>query len=94
LISLWNRLRNCDFVIFAINSLEFNPNGKEFIEAEIQIRTVAMDFWASLEHKLKYKKDVQNAEEIVKKLKDCADFIEILDYQMQGIRDEIDRTQE
>ena len=53
-----------------------------------------MDFWASLEHKLKYKKDVQNAEEIVRKLKACADSIEILDYQMQSVRDEIDRTKE
>ena len=29
---LWNRLRNCEFIISAINSLEFNPSGKEFIE--------------------------------------------------------------
>ncbi len=63
-------------------------------KVEIQIRTIAMDFWASLEHKLKYKKDVQNAEEIVRKLKACADSIEILDYQMQSVRDEIDRTKE
>ena len=60
----------------------------------MQFRTIAMDFWASLEHKLKYKKDVQNAEEIVRKLKACADSIEILDYQMQSVRDEIDRTKE
>lgn len=32
LTSLWNRLRNCEFIISAINSLEFNPSGKEFIE--------------------------------------------------------------
>lgn len=48
LISLWNRLRNCDFVISAINSLEFNPNGKEFIEkcfddGKIHIRLVGSD---------------------------------------------------
>lgn len=48
LISLWNRLRNCDFVISAINSLEFNPNGKEFIEkcfddGKMHIRLVESD---------------------------------------------------
>lgn len=59
-------------------------------KVEIQIRTVAMDFWASLEHKLKYKKDVENTEEIVAKLKACADSIGLLDYQMQEIRDQID----
>ena len=50
-----------------------------------------MDFWASLEHKLKYKKNVENSEEIVEQLKKCADSIEKLDYQMQEIRDGIDR---
>lgn len=59
-------------------------------KVEIQIRTVAMDFWASLEHKLKYKKDVANTEEIEWQLKACADSIERLDYQMQDIRDKID----
>ena len=61
-------------------------------KVEIQIRTIAMDFWASLEHKLKYKKDIDNAEEIVGLLKTCADSIEVLDYQMQEIRDKIDSS--
>lgn len=48
LILLWNRLRNCEFIISAINSLEFNPNGKEFIEkcfddGKIHIRLVESD---------------------------------------------------
>ena len=59
-------------------------------KVEIQIRTVAMDFWASLEHKLKYKKSIDNTEEIERQLKACADSIEALDYQMQEIRDKID----
>ena len=59
-------------------------------KVEIQIRTVAMDFWASLEHKLKYKKDIDNTDEIERQLKACADSIEELDYQMQEIRDRID----
>ncbi len=49
-----------------------------------------MDFWASLEHKLKYKKSIDNTEEIERQLKACADSIEALDYQMQEIRDKID----
>ena len=61
-------------------------------KVEIQIRSVAMDFWASLEHKLKYKKDVADTDEIVGQLKACADSIELLDYQMQEIRNKIDRS--
>lgn len=49
-----------------------------------------MDFWASLEHKLRYKNNVNNAEEIERQLRACADSIEELDYQMQEIRDKID----
>ena len=69
-------------------------NEKKYMRAEVQFRTIAMDFWASLEHKLKYKKDVENEESIVKELKNCADFIEALDYQMQGIRNRIDRSRD
>lgn len=58
-------------------------------KVEIQIRTVAMDFWASLEHKLKYKKDIGGTGEIELQLKECADSIESLDYRMQEIRDKI-----
>lgn len=61
---------------------------------EIQIRTMAMDFWASLEHKLRYKKDINNTEEIEQQLKACADSIEALDYQMQEIRNKIDHPAE
>ena len=61
-------------------------------KVEIQIRTIAMDFWASLEHKLKYKKDIHDTGEIEQRLKACADSIEALDYQMQEIRDKIDSS--
>ncbi len=67
----------------------FLSNEKKYMKAEVQFRTIAMDFWASLEHKLKYKKDVENTEEIERKLRACADSIEALDYQMQEIRDKI-----
>ena len=63
------------------------------MNVEVQFRTIAMDFWASLEHKLRYKKnwDRSDADEIVAQLKACADSIEELDYRMQKIRDKIDR---
>lgn len=69
----------------------FLSNEKKHMKVEVQFRTIAMDFWASLEHKLKYKKNVENSEMIVEQLKKCADSIEKLDYQMQEIRDGIDR---
>lgn len=67
----------------------FLSTGKKYMKVEIQFRTIAMDFWASLEHKLKYKRDVKETDEIVAQLKQCADSIEMLDYQMQEIRDKI-----
>lgn len=68
----------------------FLPDEKKYMKVEVQFRTIAMDFWASLEHKLKYKKSIENTEEIERQLKACADSIEALDYQMQEIRDKID----
>ncbi|MEY8337556.1 GTP pyrophosphokinase family protein [Lachnospiraceae bacterium 62-35] len=70
----------------------FLSNEKKYMKVEVQFRTIAMDFWASLEHKLKYKKDVDNTDEIECQLKSCADSIEALDYQMQEIRNKIDNS--
>lgn len=59
---------------------------------EVQIRTIAMDFWASLEHQLRYKKDlehVENAELISEELKQCAETIAQTDERMQSIREKI-----
>ena len=67
----------------------FLPHEKKYMKAEVQFRTIAMDFWASLEHKLKYKKNIENTDEIGVQLKECADSIESLDYRMQEIRDKI-----
>lgn len=72
----------------------FLSNKKMYVKAEVQFRTIAMDFWASLEHKLKYKKNVDNTDEIVERLKQCADSIEELDYRMQEIRNKIDKSRE
>lgn len=71
----------------------FLSHEKKYMNVEVQFRTIAMDFWASLEHKLRYKKnwDRADADEIVAQLKACADSIEELDYRMQKIRDKIDR---
>lgn len=54
--------------------------------AEIQVRTIAMDSWASLEHQMKYKHDIKNPELIVKELKRCADELAACDVSMQTIR--------
>ena len=67
----------------------FFAEGKTPIRAEIQIRTIAMDFWASLEHQLRYKKDLGNNEQyalITQKLTECAHTITATDNQMQDIK--------
>lgn len=68
----------------------FLTNEKKHMRVEVQFRTIAMDFWASLEHKMKYKKDIQNAESISEELKYCADLISQLDRRMEQIRNRID----
>jgi putative GTP pyrophosphokinase len=58
------------------------------VKVEVQIRTIAMDFWASLEHKLFYRKDDldHSSEEVYKKLLSCAQIISQTDLEMQEIR--------
>ncbi|MGN0782293.1 MAG: GTP pyrophosphokinase family protein [Christensenellales bacterium] len=68
----------------------FLSDRKENMVAEVQFRTIAMDFWASLEHKLKYKKNIETPEEIVNELKQCADEISRLDNRMQAIHKRIE----
>ena len=58
---------------------------KVYAPVEIQIRTIAMDFWASLEHQLKYKTSNSIPIELSRQLKDCADKIADTDMQMQQI---------
>ena len=59
---------------------------------EIQFRTIAMDFWASLEHTLKYKKQIDNPEEIASRLSICADVINRVDKYMLDIRNMIEQV--
>lgn len=63
---------------------------KQYMKVEVQFRTIAMDFWASLDHKLKYKKDVEEPEKIAAQLRECADIISGVDERMQQIRDQIE----
>lgn len=64
----------------------FFMDNKELMQVEVQFRTVAMDFWASLEHQIKYKKDIPDAEELVRELKSCADTIAETDRKMLELR--------
>ena len=59
------------------------------VRIELQIRTMAMDFWASLEHQLRYKSDVEIPEHVSDDLKKCADVIAETDQEMQRIAKEL-----
>lgn len=63
-------------------------------KVEIQIRTIAMDFWASLEHKMYYKFEGNAPENIRRELKECADLVGFLDRKMLAINDEIQKYSE
>lgn len=65
-------------------------------KVEIRIRTIAMDFWASLEHKLRYKKNIpeSEAEYLAKELVECASISASLDQRMEAIRDRMEAAQE
>ncbi len=68
----------------------FLSNEKKHMKVEVQFRTIAMDFWASLDHKLKYKKNVKNPDVVAQELLRCADIITEMDQKMQDIRDMIE----
>ena len=59
------------------------------VRIELQLRTIAMDFWASLEHQLRYKSDVKVPPQISDDLKACADVIAATDEEMQRIAKEL-----
>ncbi len=70
----------------------FLSDRAERVKAEVQIRTVAMDFWASLEHELAYKLAGGETEEVSRELKACADVIADTDRRMQALHDVIARS--
>ena len=73
----------------------FLSSGKEYMKVEVQIRTIAMNFWASLEHQMHYKQfDNDDMPEIVKQLTECAENIYHTDVRMQEIREDIHKFNE
>ena len=69
----------------------FFSDSKKPIRVEVQIRTIAMDFWASLDHQLKYKKSfIDDNGEISEELKQCAEVIAGTDVKMLEIRKKIE----
>ncbi|HPI69251.1 MAG TPA: GTP pyrophosphokinase family protein [Bacteroidales bacterium] len=63
----------------------FLSESTELVKVEVQIRTIAMDLWASLEHELSYKLTSGKPESVTKELKDCADIISNIDIRMQNL---------
>lgn len=66
----------------------FLENEKKLVKVEVQLRTIAMDFWASLEHKLRYKKNISSEmlDKLSHELTDCAEISASLDSRMQNVR--------
>lgn len=69
----------------------YQKDGKINVPVEIQIRTIAMDCWASLEHELCYKNEEKTNSDIKNRLKECADKMAQTDIEMQKIYLEINR---
>ena len=67
----------------------FLSDEKRMVRVEIQIRTIAMESWANLEHGIRYKKEIdkETKEKIANKLNKCADLSRMLDLEMQKVRD-------
>ncbi len=68
----------------------FLTDRSEKVTVEIQIRTIAMDFWASLEHKIYYKFQKEVPEKLIYELKSAAEAINSLDIKMKNIKDEME----
>ena len=69
----------------------FFSEGRENLKVEVQLRTIAMDFWASLEHELRYKKDLDESvsSSISAQLLECASTIADMDSKMQDIKNQL-----
>ena len=74
----------------------FLQKEKRLMKVEVQFRTIAMDFWASLEHRMHYKKnlDVKMQEMLVAELRDCAEESANLDIRMETVKDYIEENTE
>lgn len=74
----------------------FLQNEKKQMKVEVQLRTIAMDFWASLEHRLSYKKDLdaELSSMLAAELKDCAEASASLDKRMEAVKNTIEKHKE
>lgn len=72
----------------------FLQNEKRIMKVEVQLRTIAMDFWASLEHQLRYKKNLDQtlAADIAIELEDCARASALLDQRMEAVKNQIEEN--
>ncbi|MDI9242963.1 GTP pyrophosphokinase [Fusibacillus kribbianus] len=68
-------------------------SGQVEMKVEIQIRTIAMDFWASLEHKIQYKFEGAAPEHMRESLKECADMAAVLDERMLALNESLQREE-
>lgn len=71
----------------------FLAHEKRIMRAEIQLRTIAMDFWATLEHQLRYKKDVEFTEKMAEELFNCAQMSAELDLKMENLRKAVNKSE-
>lgn len=74
--------------------LRFLGNSPKAVWLEVQLRTIAMDCWANIEHQLKYKQNIPDQALLVQELKRCADEITSTDLSLQTIRDLIEHHEE
>ena len=65
--------------------------GKKMMKVEIQLRTIAMDSWATLEHQLRYKKDLEFSEEMSLELLRCAEISAELDERMDNLKNKLNK---
>ena len=69
----------------------FLQEGRITVPVEVQLRTIAMDFWASLEHSMRYKADAVIPEDISQELQQVGADIAVLDQRMQALHDRIEK---
>lgn len=72
----------------------FLQDEKKSMKVEVQLRTIAMEFWANLEHRMRYKKNLapELLEQTARELSECAQASSMLDLKMQSIRDTIEKN--
>ena len=72
----------------------FLSEGKKNVKVEVQIRTIAMDYWASLEHQMKYKKDIPDADRVSRELREVAEDMARTDMRMLSLRRDIELAED